>query len=262
MPNSKLGSPAPESVLLELTLVPPARIESRAPRAPFEAAAEPTIYRILRTNQMDEYDEPVELEILIARGAERAAPGDNFRGTARRAAKISVADAEIEEFSDLRTLIQSLPSFEGMVRHDPPILVDRESDRVSEEKRNVRVRAFLYAASRENDNDFHLIVGRDPNLSAMYMTMEVSGLPPSSSEHFAVLREARDAYQDFFRNQPDGLPGSSYDFYRPPIPVEVEGSLFFDMSHSTGGRPGPQDLRDDIPTIWEVHPISRIVFEP
>jgi hypothetical protein len=41
----------------------------------------------------------------------------------------------------------------------------------------------------------------------------------------------------------------------------VEGSLFFDMSHATGGKPGPQDLRKDIPTIWEVHPITRIVFD-
>ena len=42
----------------------------------------------------------------------------------------------------------------------------------------------------------------------------------------------------------------------------VEGSLFFDMSHATGTPPGPSSLRPNMPTIWEVHPITRIVFEP
>ena len=84
---------------------------------------------------------------------------------------------------------------------------------------------------------------------------------PADHRHRATLQQARDDYKAFFQDHPLGLPGA-YDFYDPPIPVEIEGSLFFDMSHVTGGRPGPRDLRDDIPTIWEVHPITRIVFEP
>ena len=123
----------------------------------------------------------------------------------------------------------------------------------------MRVRAFLYAASREDDNDFHLIVGRDPDLEPMYMTMEISGLPPQDSGHFSRLGAAREAYKEFFG---EDLPGASYDFYDPPIPVEVEGSLFFDMSHSSGSRPGPASLRPHIPTIWEIHPMTNIVFEP
>jgi hypothetical protein len=147
-----------------------------------------------------------------------------------------------------------------MIAHEPPITTEQTSKRVSEEKRNVRVRAFLYAASREADNDFHLIIGRDPDRSpSLYMTVELSGLPPSSSSHFNRLKKARDDYKAFFG---DNLPGMSYDFYDPPIPVEIEGSLFFDMSHATGSKPGPSSLRDDIPTIWEIHPISKIVFEP
>jgi hypothetical protein len=50
--------------------------------------------------------------------------------------------------------------------------------------------------------------------------------------------------------------------YDPPIPIEVEGSLFFDMSHANGQGPGPATLRKDIPTIWEIHPVSKILFEP
>jgi len=70
----------------------------------------------------------------------------------------------------------------------------------------------------------------------------------------------RDDYKAF--SEGDHLPGTSYDFYDPPVPVEVTGSLFFDMSHATGNGPGPQSLRHDIPTIWEIHPIPHILFEP
>jgi hypothetical protein len=189
-------------------------------------------------------------------------PRDDFTGTARRAAKISIANAEVEEFSDLSALIESLPSEARMEAHKPRITTGRTSNRAREERRNVRVRAFLYAASREDDNDFHLILGRAPDLSPLYMTMEVSGLPPSNSRARRTLEQARDDYKAFFQDQPGGLPGLTYDFYVPPIEVEIEGSLFFDIGHAHGQRPGPRDLRDDIPTVWEVHPVTRIVFEP
>lgn len=189
-----------------------------------------------------------------------AALGDNFQGTARKAAKLSFATAPVETFADVQLLINTLPSHSAMVHHTPPITVLANSNRVAEEKRNVKVRAFLYAASREDDNDFHLIMGRAPNASpAVYFTMELSGLPPANSAAFTRLMAAREAFKTFFGSN---LPGTSYDFYTPPIPVEVEGSLFFDMSHATGGRPGPATLRPKMPVVWEMHPINRIVFEP
>jgi hypothetical protein len=80
------------------------------------------------------------------------------------------------------------------------------------------------------------------------MTMEVSGLPPAEADSFDTLKAARDAYKEFFGSD---LPGTSYDFYDPPVPVEIGGSLFFDMSHASGSRPGPQSLRDE--------PVIRLV---
>jgi hypothetical protein len=91
------------------------------------------------------------------------------------------------------------------------------------------------------------------------MTMELSGLPAASSQHHAKLKATRNAYKDFFGNR---IQDTTYDFYDPPIPIEVEGSLFWDASHATGSRPGPDSLRPDMPVVWEVHPISKIVFEP
>ena len=45
----------------------------------------------------------------------------------------------------------------------PPPREDAASGRVVEEHRIVQVRTFLYEAKREDDNDFLLIVGIDPD---------------------------------------------------------------------------------------------------
>jgi len=252
----RAGMPARNSVVAEEVLVPARRMAASSV-APSGGG---TTYRVLRTNEVDPYDRPLSEAELPTFGLERFAGGDTFRGTAREAAKLSIADGAVETFDDLASLIGTLPSLEKMVDHQPPISTEKESARVDEEKRKIRVRAFLYAASIEKDNDFHLIVGLGRDVSpSMYMTMEISGLPPDSSENFTRLKSVRDMYKAFFGNN---LPGASYDFYDPPIPVEIEGSLFFDMTHAHGPHPGPSSLRDHIPTIWEVHPISEIVFEP
>jgi hypothetical protein len=223
-----------------------------------EAAAQPTtVYRIIKTNEIDGYEPAAGAQEMAVSGF--AAPtGDNFKGTARKAAKLSLATATMQQYQDLKNLIKSLAPDADMINHVPKIKTTATSDRVQEEKRNVKVKTFLYAASRENDNDFHLILGRDPTKTPeMYMTMELSGLPPTTSASFAKLKAARDAYKAFFGAD---LPGLTYDFYDPPIPVRVEGSLFFDIGHATGQRPGPKSLKSRMPTIWEVHPISKIVF--
>ena len=90
------------------------------------------------------------------------------------------------------------------------------------------------------------------------MTVKASGLPAKSSKSFGSLKSTRDAYKSFFAAK---VPGPPYDFYDPPIPMTIEGSLFFDMSHAQGGRPGPATLRPHMPTIWEIYPLSSIAFE-
>src|SRR5215211_3089573 len=250
------GMPEQSDVVDEKILTP----ERRSARAHATQAGTTRQYRILRTSETDPYDDPLQPEEFATLGLERFAGFDEtFRGTSRKAAKLSIADAEVEEFKDLIDLIETLPAEEAMTSHEPPITTDATSGRVDEENRNVRVLAFLYAASREDDNDYHLILGRAPDLEPMYLTMELSGLPSQESDHFPTLEAAREAYKGFFS---DDLPGASYDFYDPPIPVEVEGSLFFDKSHSSGSRPGPASLRPNMPTIWEVHPITNLLFEP
>jgi len=251
--RSRAGLPAARSIVDEKILTP-----ARRPTAAATVGSARS-YRIIRTNEVDPKDAPIPRTAVPAIGT-AAVPVDTFAGTARKAAKLAVASAAMEVFADLPPLIKSLPSKTAMKKHKPKITTEANSARVAEEKRNIRLSAFLYAASREDDNDFHLILGRDPETTPhVYMTAEISGLPPKSSASFTKLNGARKSFKAFFGGD---LPGTSYDFYDPPIPVEIEGSLFFDMSHASGQGPGPKSLRDDIPTIWEVHPVSKITFEP
>ncbi len=231
-------------------------------------------YQLLRTVEFDAYESSPATAavsqllqqqglaspeaIAAALRASRRPPSENFAGTARAAAKLSVGSGPTQQFGDMSALINSLPADSAMIHHVPPIDTGSGSARVSEEQRNVHVVAFLYAASREADNDFHLIVGRDPAATPeMYMTMEISGLPPAGSPAFQSLKRARDAFQSFFGAH---LPQFSYDYYHPPIPVVIEGSLFFDMTHAVGQAPGPPSLKSRMPTIWEVHPVTSIVL--
>jgi hypothetical protein len=247
-------------------------------------------YRILRTTEVDTYEDNAAADALRTavhgikapsmaavsaamklsptKRAPKKKPGgkkppapapvagsDDFAGTARKIAKLSIATAKTENFTDVAALIATLPSVASMVKLKIPTTAT--SDRVAPEKRNIHVTAFLYAASRESDNDFHLIIGRDPSASQeMYMTMELSGLPASDSAAFPALNAARTAYKSFFGAAK--LPGAGYNFYQPPIPVVIDGSLFFDATHSTGQAPGPPSLKSRMPTIFEVHPISNI----
>jgi hypothetical protein len=183
-----------------------------------------------------------------------------YHGTDRKAAKLSIVDSAPQGFDDLRDLIATLPSKTAMVNHTPRITTKANSGRVDEENRNVRVRCWLYAASREADDDYHLILGRAPGLTPeTYMTMELAGLPPTDADSFSQLFAARKTFNDSFGSN---LPGTSYSFFDPPIPVIVEGSLFFDITHARGTPPGPMSLRSNMPVIWEVHPVTTIEFEP
>lgn len=272
MATTRRGLPNPKSIVMEIPFSP-AGLLSMAEMT----AVEPK-YRIIRTNEVDGYEtKPSKLEVAqsLAPPAAKAkkpkkgkkkpkkpapsAGGDGFKGTSRRASKLSISEAKMEKFTDLADLLKTLVADKVMAKKK--ISTDAMSKRVPEEERNVRVDVWIYAASVEDDNDYHLILGRDPDASgsAQYMTMELSGLPAANAKSREALEKARTEFKKFFAKHFAGnLPGKSYDFYDPPIEVQIEGSLFFDANHATGSKPGPQSLRKDMPTVWEVHPISKI----
>jgi hypothetical protein len=226
------------------------------------AAAAPgvTQYTFIHTNEVDEYGSDLAAPTLTEATA-ALPPGDDFEGTSRKAAKITIADAKTEQFKDVKSLILTLVDEALMKSHKPKIGTGATSGRVKEEQRNIHVTAFMYAVSREADNDFHMIIGRNPKSSPeMYMTMELSGLPPADSPAFPKLKAARDAFKKFFSDHGENLPGAGYVFPDPPVPVKINGSLFFDVTHATGSRPGPKSLKSRMPVVWEVHPITKIVM--
>ncbi|HEX7174160.1 MAG TPA: hypothetical protein VF240_02585 [Pyrinomonadaceae bacterium] len=261
----RTGMPARDSIVKVWRHSKPSGAKKTSGAKSMKAAASGVAaFRIIRTNEVDGYEKGATAEGTLAKMSaatpSAAAANDNFTGTQRRAAKISIAKAPLRTYTDLKNLVRYLPTDESMIKRTPKIGKTATSDRVEEEMRNVRVKVFLYAASRENDNDYHLILGRDPSKTPeLYITMELSGLPPADSTAFAKLKAARDAFKAHFASD---LPGKTYDFYDPPRPVEIEGSMFFDIGHATGTRPGPRSLKSRMPTVWEVHPITKIVFNP
>jgi hypothetical protein len=251
----RVGMPAMDAILDDKTTFTPKK-------------GGPT-YRILKTTETDAYEttpaamglrqaihgkQAPAVAAIVAAAKKKPSTGDQFAGNDRKIAKLSIPTAATENFADVANLVASLPSVDSMVKLKIP--TGPTSDRVSKEKRNFHVNGFLFAASREADNDFHLIVGCDPKTTPeTYMTMEVSGLPPAASPAFGALNAARNAYKAFFGAN---LPGAGYNYYQPPIKMQIDGALFFDATHSKGPAPGPASLKSRMPTIFEVHPITKI----
>src|SRR5712691_10832794 len=135
LPTFRAGMRALDSIIGVRPLTPPA-----APGAPGAPGAAPTsAYRIITTNEVDAYEAGATPHEILAAGAPAppAPAGDNFAGTARKAAKLSIANAPTEKFKDLKNLITSLIADSAMIAHVPKIKTTATSDRVKEEKRNV-----------------------------------------------------------------------------------------------------------------------------
>jgi len=181
-----------------------------------------------------------------------------FRGTNRRSAKTSFAELETEPARTVDQLVTSLVDDDAMLAHRPPIDQAPSSQRVQAENRSVKVRGWIYAIRYEDDQDWHLIVGTDPNGGAItYLSCEVSGLPAKTASAYVTLLDARKSLAYILDND---LPGpGGYTKYTPPIPVEIEGMLFFDVDHPAGAV-GPPGMRPK--TAWEVHPITKIELGP
>ncbi|MFL5051953.1 MAG: hypothetical protein ACJ8D4_17755 [Xanthobacteraceae bacterium] len=185
---------------------------------------------------------------------------DVYRGSNTRIlAKLSVGAGQTESFDDLKDLLGTLPADDIMASRVSPAAADGDILRVAEEQRNVRLRAFLYAAKKQMNNDYYMIIGRArESKPRIFMTAVVSGLPPNDSPSFAQLKAARDACKEFFGEH---LPTRAYNHYEPPVPLEIEGSLLFDVSKFGGTQIGPANLRKDMKTVWQIRPLTKIVFE-
>jgi len=205
-------------------------------------------HQIFATGERDETPDTPPPPTLLGKG-----DGETFAGTDRKAAKLSVGSGPTVTFSTVASLLDDLWPDAQMLDHDPPITKDPKSPRVAEEDRNVHVDAFLYAAKKETDNDFHLIIGDDPDSgSGRFLNVEVSGLP-TAGPFKTTLTAARQQFRDLVQgNLPDA---TGYHRYQPPIPITVTGSNFYDVDHLPG-TVGPSFAKPT--TAWEIHPVTSI----
>jgi hypothetical protein len=198
------------------------------------------------------FSEPVPVRRVSFTGRSRETDDLSFAGTARMAAKISIATAPERPIS-LSRLVAWCEGHDAEMRdHDPPISSAAGSNRLPEEMRNVATTAWVFFAKKENDNDYHLIIGSTADLeTADLMNAEISGLPPHDSRSFSTLEDARNEFESLFG---DELRSGGYTQFTPTH-VRITGSLFYDIDHPAGAV-GP---RGHAPaSAWEIHPVTSI----
>ena len=87
--------------------------------------------------------------------------------------------------------------------------------------------AFLYATKKETDNDFHLLIGDNPNGGdGRFMTAEVSGLPNPDDAATPQFQFVRDQYKAFFASNRPGAPRRSLREVQPAHPGDRHGIDF------------------------------------
>ena len=180
-----------------------------------------------------------------------------FSGHARGAARTSIAAAAtVEEFATLEDLLDSLPADDVMVKQR--ISLEASSDRVPEEVRHVKVReVWLYAARIDDDQDVRLIIGTNPRtVPRFYLVAVATGLPLASAPAHDALRAVR---EDVFEALGHRMPGRAYGILKPPVRVQITGSLLYDVEQSPGAT-APQRLKPA--TAWEIHPITSLQEPP
>jgi hypothetical protein len=210
--------------------------------------------RVTQTNQVD----AAEAAEPAATPSPPASPssGDIFAGTDRRGPKTSVATGGLKSFSTIAALRSSFPLdtyMKGLGITRAP-----DSERTPEEQYNVSVEGYIFAASKETDNDFHLIVGdKDCAAGDCFINVEVSGLPQDPADpNYPTLAAVRTKFLGYFNNQ---QPSRGYKKFSPPIAVTLTGSVFFDVDHPAGAV-GPAGFKPS--SAWEIHPLTDITFEP
>ncbi|MCE2772230.1 MAG: hypothetical protein LW750_02135 [Bacteroidetes bacterium] len=184
---------------------------------------------------------------------------DIFLGKVRKETKTSFADAPVDTFRDVKQLRNSFKDEEWMHKYSDAR--KQKAPRCKEEQKNVALtNVYLFAVSREDDNDFHLILGSNPaqGKNQVLISAEVSGLPDPASPHYAALKAVRDIFKNYFSDRYQKEHVFFVNEKRPPIKLEyLEGSLFFD-NHHYNAYSGFNGFK--AATAWEIHPVRVLRF--
>jgi hypothetical protein len=192
-------------------------------------------------------------------------PNNSFKGKDRKIPKTTiVTDADVEDFATVAALVKDiLKKNPDSVMQEKSGITTKTMTRVDAEKRNVRVNGFIYAFTKEKDNDYHVILGDAPGTNPpVFLNVEVSGLPVGgTAANLKTLTGVRNDFKDAFQVGETGPKGyqilGDATGQPTPVPVRITGSLFWDVDHKPGVV-GPGDLKPK--TSWEIHPVSKIEF--
>lgn len=181
---------------------------------------------------------------------------DLFLGVERKKQKSTFLIKMMKNFATVNALRKSFPTDSVMQNLSPPLTTDSNSQRVAQEKRNVRINtAFIYAISREADNDFHVIVGDTvPFNASKAIVVEMAGLPNPANASSDTILNARTAFENFFGEKCSG----AYSVFTPPIKTTIAGTILYDIGHNPGTI-GTGVFKPN--TSWEIHPVSEIIFK-
>ncbi|GAB4132891.1 MAG: hypothetical protein Fur0041_04610 [Bacteroidia bacterium] len=189
----------------------------------------------------------------------KSEPGDHFTGVVRAKAKTSYVDGAPEIFPSVKKLRNSLKDEEYM--HKKSGARFRDADRCPEEQKNVAfTEVYIFAVSREDDNDFHVIIGsnKSQGKDQVLMSAEISALPDSTSPYYAKLKAVRDEFKAYFGERSNKEHVFVSSDKKPPIKLDyLEGSLFFD-NHHYNAYSGFNGFKSS--TAWEIHPVTAIKF--
>jgi hypothetical protein len=185
----------------------------------------------------------------------------NFSGSYRKTSKTSIvrnnngAVSPVENHKTVKALLKLLGP-DSLMRNKYPELGNKHSNalRESEELRNVEIVAWLYDIKKQNDNDFHVVIGSSAKRSkAVFMNTEVSGLPVAPGDDRDSLTAARAELLGIVQGGSFSTKNSG-----TPIKVRIRGSVLFDGDHTPGGSTSPGPAYAKPQTVWEIHPIFRI----
>ena len=176
-----------------------------------------------------------------------------FAGSARATAKKSYATATYVTYATISAMRATLQTDTYM----RSLGITTSSPRVTQEQRNVSITsAYLYAISRESDNDLHMIIGDGTVSPTTLLNCECGGLPATTASSYAAMKAVRDYLKTYFGTDFCGTSG--YTHFVHPIHITIlKGSIFYDIDHAAG-TVGPTGYRAN--TSWEMHPINTIKF--
>ena len=163
-----------------------------------------------------------------------------------------------------------LPELPNVKKDDPAYQDKRITDGPVKEDKLVTISGWLYLVAFEADDcDFHIQISPQPRTSAN---------PPTKDDNCIIVEVPSGEYAKEISGQVEGVRQwvidkllaktapkiGSVHVMQNPVYVTVTGALFYDDAHvymkdGTTGR-GKKGMESK--TLWELHPVTSIVFAP